>query len=143
MVLITALQPAFAASDHLRNIPLLKTLINSLDSVYIPRGGSDEKKRKCLEIICERQDQIEKSGWRSPFLIFAEGGCTNGTGLMNFKKGGFVAEKAVRPVFIKYTSRVLSPSYEAIPLLPLAILMTSYTGLIKCEIHILPDFKPN
>ena len=69
--------------------------MNALDTIYIPRGGTEEERKNVLEIILQRQEEIEKSGWRSPMLIYAEGGCTNGDGLMHFKKGGFYGEKTV------------------------------------------------
>ena len=47
-------------------------------------------------------------------IIYAEGGCTNGEGLMKFKKGGFFGERAVRPVYLKYNFCVVNPSYETI-----------------------------
>ena len=75
-------------------------------------------------------------------LIYAEGGCTNGDGLMHFKKGGFYGEKAVQPMFIKYNRCFLNPSYETIPYLALEFFMCS-TFCTRAEIHKLPHFKPN
>jgi 1-acyl-sn-glycerol-3-phosphate acyltransferase len=34
-------------------------------------------------------------------VIFPEGGNTNGTALMKFKKGAFVSETVLKPVFVK------------------------------------------
>ena len=45
---------------------------------------------------------IETTGKYFPLLIFPEGGTTNGTSLINFKKGAFIAEKTVRPVILKW-----------------------------------------
>lgn len=42
VVLIKHLSPAFAPSAEFRGMPLLGTLIDFLDSIYIPRGGSEE-----------------------------------------------------------------------------------------------------
>ena len=95
VVYLKLMQPAFAASIEFKKMPLFNTLMNALDTIYIPRGGTEEERKKVLEIILERQEEIEKSGWRSPMLIYAEGGCTNGDGLMHFKKGGFYGEKTV------------------------------------------------
>jgi hypothetical protein len=44
IVLIKEMRPAFAPSAEFKNVPLLGTLIDAIDSIYIPRGGSEEKK---------------------------------------------------------------------------------------------------
>ena len=48
VVLIKSLRPAFAPSSEFRNVPILSTLIDSIDSIYIPRGGSEESRNKAL-----------------------------------------------------------------------------------------------
>ena len=40
------MMPAFAPSSEFRGVPLLGTLIDVIDSIYIPRGGSEENKAK-------------------------------------------------------------------------------------------------
>jgi len=56
-------------------------------------------------------------------LIFPEGGTTNGTSLINFKKGAFIAEKTVRPVILKWgLEGSVIPSFDIIEMLPLVIL---------------------
>lgn len=61
---------------------------------------------------------------------------------MSFKKGGFFAEKTVRPIFIKYNYFTLNPAFDTIEFLPLAIMTLSW-GFINCEVTVLPDFTPN
>jgi hypothetical protein len=52
--LIKTIRPAFSPSAEFRNLPLLSNLIDALDSIYIPRGGSEEMKAKALGAIRER-----------------------------------------------------------------------------------------
>jgi hypothetical protein len=54
VVLIKCIRPAFSPSAEFRNVPLLGTLIDVLDSIYIPRGGSEENKAGALSSIRER-----------------------------------------------------------------------------------------
>ena len=54
VVLIKNVRPAFAPSEEFRNVPLLGTLANVIDSIYIPRGGSAESKAKALMAIRDR-----------------------------------------------------------------------------------------
>ena len=121
VVLIKNVGCAFSPSAEFKGLPLLGTLIDALDSIYIPRGGSDENKAKALECIRDRQELIEETGIYSPFLIFAEAGTSNGTSLIKFKKGAFFAEKTVRPIFMKYNSNLISPAFDVMEFLPLCI----------------------
>lgn len=48
IILIKSVRPAFSPSIEFRNVPLLGTFIDCLDSIYIPRGGSEENKAQAL-----------------------------------------------------------------------------------------------
>jgi len=72
--------------------------------------------------------------------VFAEGGTSNGTGLIKFKKGAFYAEKRVKPIFIRYSFGTINLSFDIIPFLPLVILHLSYPGCFSCVITEMPDF---
>eukprot|EP00356_Strombidium_inclinatum_P016455 CAMPEP_0170493354 /NCGR_PEP_ID=MMETSP0208-20121228/13746_1 /TAXON_ID=197538 /ORGANISM="Strombidium inclinatum, Strain S3" /LENGTH=373 /DNA_ID=CAMNT_0010769273 /DNA_START=276 /DNA_END=1397 /DNA_ORIENTATION=+ len=142
VILIKNIRPAFAPSAEFKNVPLLGTLIECIDSIYIPRGGSEESKAKALAAIRGRQELIEETGKYAPFLIFAEGGTTNGSGLIKYKKGAFFAEKTVRPIYMKYKFGSVNPAFDTIEYLPLAILTLSWAGY-SCDLSIMPDFTPN
>ena len=49
IILIKTIRPAFAPDAGFKNVPLLGTFIDCLDSIYIPRGGSDENKALALQ----------------------------------------------------------------------------------------------
>jgi len=78
-----------------------------------------------------------------PFLIFAEGGTTNGTAIMKFKKGAFHSEKTVKPIFLKYSFGTLNPAFDTIPFFALAIFTLSTPGGMHCDVNMLPNFTPN
>ena len=54
VVMIRNVAPAFAAFEEFRSVPLLGKMIDSLDSIYIPRGGSEEKRALILKAIGNR-----------------------------------------------------------------------------------------
>lgn len=139
VVLIKSIKPAFAPSAEFGTVPLISTLADSIDSIYIPRGGTEQNKAKALAAIRDRQELIEETGKYAPFLIFAEGGTSNGSSVVKFKKGGFFAEKTVRPIFLKYSSNTLSPAFDTMELLPLLVFHLSLY-CFKCEVTVLPDF---
>lgn len=139
VILIKNVKPAFAPSSEFKNVPILSTLIDCIDSIYIPRGGSEEARAKALSAIRDRQDLIEETGKYAPFLIFAEGGTSNGTHIIKFKKGAFFAEKTIRPIVLKYKYSTYSPAFDTMEMLPLVILHLCW-ACFKCEVNVLPDF---
>lgn len=62
VVFMKLLAPAYSPSAEFQHVPLVNTLIDACDSIYIPRGGSEEKKAKALAAIRERQVLIEETG---------------------------------------------------------------------------------
>ena len=54
VVLLKNVMPAFAPSAEFKGVPLLGTLMDVIDSIYIPRGGSEESKARALQAIRER-----------------------------------------------------------------------------------------
>ena len=48
VILIKNLSPAFAPSSELGRLPVLSTLMEALDSIYIPRGGNEESRLNAL-----------------------------------------------------------------------------------------------
>jgi 1-acyl-sn-glycerol-3-phosphate acyltransferase len=72
--------------------------------------------------INERQVAIEQEGKYPPIIVFPEGGTTNGTRILPFKKGAFAPLRPVRPIFLNYKYSTVSPSYDVMPFIPLYIL---------------------
>jgi hypothetical protein len=113
-----------------------------VDSIFIPRGGTDESRLAALNAIKHRQELIETTGMYNQLLIFPEGCTTNGAGLVKFKKGAFYAEKSITPVIMKYNvNGTYIPSFDCMPLLPLAIMQLSWSCM-TCTVIELPEFQP-
>lgn len=83
-------------------MPLMGNLAAVNDGIFLPRGSNDETRAKVLNIISDRQEQIEKTKKYHPLLIFAEGTTSNGSHLMKFKKGAFATLKRVSPMVMVY-----------------------------------------
>ena len=131
---------AFSLDMGFKKAPLMGNLGNVVDSIYLPRGGTDEKRMAALNAIKDRQDLIESTGEYTTLLVFPEGGTTNGSGLIKFKKGAFFAEKTVKPVMMKYNLQgSVSVAYDTIEILPLAILQLSWSCM-SCTVIELPEF---
>ncbi len=92
--------------------------------------------------IKDRQTLIEESVDCPPFLVFAEGGTSNGTCILPFKRGAFQSIKAISPVYIKYSYGTMSPCYDVVPYVALS-LMNLCLFDFAFEIVELPPFLPN
>lgn len=94
--------PRIIAMEGSRGTPVLGKLMEEMDVIFVERGSSDSR-QKTLDGISSHC-----SGWKpgcKPLLIFPEGTTTNGEGLVEFRKGAFVAGIPVRPVIIVYTGQ--------------------------------------
>jgi hypothetical protein len=75
-------------------------------------------------------------------IIYPEGGTTNGSSLIKFKKGAFAGLNSIMPIGIKYKSAVIELSTGIMPFeshFPLA----SSNPFAFCTVKEFPVFKPN
>jgi len=142
LVLIYNVFPGFAATIETSKVPVLNVLINSLQSIYISRGGTDQQRQENLDEIVQRQKQVEADPRYPPICIYAEGTQTNGTSLLHFKKGAFAGLNTVQPVILKYKWNKLAPSWEGMPFVAHSTFMVMF-GKFHVDVHVLPPFKPN
>ena len=68
LILQKAVFPAFAPSAEFSKVPVLSTILNAIDSIYMPRGGTREAKEEAIKAIRDRQELIEETGELNPFL---------------------------------------------------------------------------
>lgn len=114
-------KPAFAPDAAFRKIPVFNTTIECLDSIYIHRSGDQSQRDNIVKTFVDRQELIEETGRYAPLNIFAEGGTSNGTQLLKFRRGAFIGEKRLRPIYLKYHYNHYSPSFEVMEFLPTGI----------------------
>jgi len=83
-------------------MPVMGFLASMIQSIFVPRGIDEFARERVVNQISERQRYVETyTGW-SPLAVFAEGTTSNNKCLTQFKKGAFVAKRAVMPVVYKY-----------------------------------------
>ena len=95
VILIHTCFPGFAAKIETKKVPVLRECIQNLQSIYISRGGSDKQRAENLNEILDRQKLVEEDPRYPQICIYPEGTQTNGTHLLNFKKGAFLGMRAV------------------------------------------------
>jgi len=75
-------------------------------------------------------------------VIYVEGGVSNGTGLMQFKKGAFHSLRPVTPMVMKFEFGCVNPAFT-LDILPLIILNLSLISYQHCEVNLMPAIYPN
>ena len=112
---------SFCPRAGLKEVPLFGTIAQALNCIFIPRGGKEEVRQQTVEMIGARQKLAEQDPSVPKLMIFPEGGTSNGTGIIKFKRGAFEAERAVKPVFMKFDWSYCSPAYT-LGFIPLMVL---------------------
>lgn len=90
--------PSHVAKEATKRIPFVGKCAEMYGCLFLQRDSKDQK-RDMFTQISERQEDIDK-GLYPPLIFYAEGGTSNGSCLLQFKKGGFVALKSVQPQII-------------------------------------------
>lgn len=94
--------PKIVAMSGSRKVPVIGKIMEEMDVVFVDRSNSNSR-QATLDAISGHC-----SSWRPggrPLLIFPEGTTSNGEGVLDFKKGAFVAGLPVRPVIMVYTGQ--------------------------------------
>lgn len=133
---------SFVSKKSVINAPVMGIVGQAMGCVFIPRGASQEIRDGIVLQIGERQRQVEENGEYPPFVIFPEGGTSNGTCLLPFKRGAFSSGRAVRPVVMKVTYSAMTPCYDITPFVPL-VFMNLCQLYAHFEILEMPPFMPN
>lgn len=140
--LFCSYHPSYVSKDAIKKIPLINTMGQMMNCIYIDRESSKENKNKIIDDIVQRQEEIEDGKVKWHVVIFPEGTTSNGFRMMEFKRGGFVGMKPVKPMYIKYSGHNFHPSYEVLPFFVHVFLLCSQLWA-NIEVRFLPIFVPN
>jgi lysophosphatidylcholine acyltransferase/lyso-PAF acetyltransferase len=97
--------PSHVAKAATTKIPLVGSVATAAGCLYFDRSSKGQKK-DLLSMMAERQLLSEKMIF-PPLIMNVEGGTTNGTSLIKFKKGAFIGLNSVQPVVIKYNTGMI------------------------------------
>jgi lysophosphatidylcholine acyltransferase/lyso-PAF acetyltransferase len=92
--------PSHVAKAATTKIPFVGSVAAAVGCLFFDRGDKGQRK-DLLTMMSDRQILSEENIW-PPLIMNVEGGTTNGTSLIKFKKGAFVGLNSVQPVVIKY-----------------------------------------
>ena len=107
-----------------KNFPIMGSICKVLNALIIERSKDKDAMDRIVHSIIDRQNSIEQSNDDlDPLVIFPEGQTSNGTHILSFKRGAFIGEKRVRPLFIKHNyNATCSLAFDVIDIIPVLIL---------------------
>ena len=121
-------------------IPFVGHIAEAVGCLFIDRGSSRARK-DMLTQISDRQLQCEQ-GIFPPLILYPEGGTTNGTHLVKFKKGAFNGLRSIQPVIIQYYSPFVNIENSVYNFFAQSILCAT-CPYASVKIATLPVFTPN
>lgn len=80
--------------DSLRGNIFVDHIVRVFDGVFVDRSKSSGTTQKMIE--------FQNDHTHIPLLVFPEGKVTDGSGLLGFRSGAFIANQQIQPVTIRY-----------------------------------------
>lgn len=111
--------PSFVSKASVKSFPCVGLIATAMQCIFIERTSDKDGALKAIQ----RRQKILFQGFPK-LLVFPEGTTTNGTGLMPFKRGGFIELLPVQPIVIKYEQGSFSPCMEIVPMLAHVVMLT-------------------
>ena len=124
-------------------MPLVPIIADALQCFWVDRSGTVESRNALVQSFEDRMKAIEVDCQNyAPICIFAEATTTNGTQMISFKRGAFQAMRTIQPCFFSITSGQISPCYDTLDFLPLAVMLLTSLYFRWAKITIMPEFTP-
>jgi lysophosphatidylcholine acyltransferase/lyso-PAF acetyltransferase len=135
--------PSFVANSGVAKIRMVGTICESMGSMFIRRDADDVThgdaavKGNAARMVERLTDPTAPR-----MLVFPEGTTTNGTSLLPFKRGPFLAKVPVQPVLLQYDYKYFSPAWESIAPVPsLALMSMQWVNTLR--VQYLPVYTPS
>ncbi|KAL0970048.1 hypothetical protein UPYG_G00236440 [Umbra pygmaea] len=94
--------PTVVSRSENQSIPVIGALLEFNQSVLVNRKNPESRKHAIMQI----KERLTSNGLWPQMLMFPEGTTTNGSTLIKFKPGAFVAGVPVQPVLLHYPNKV-------------------------------------
>ncbi|XP_059211437.1 lysophospholipid acyltransferase LPCAT4 [Centropristis striata] len=103
MVVLTKTELATVVSrSENSSLPVIGALLEFNQAVLVSRKDPESRKNAVTQVT----DRLTSDGYWPQMLIWPEGTTTNGSALIKFKPGAFVAGVPVQPVLLRYPNQL-------------------------------------
>ena len=122
-----------------KDIPFYGTVATFMQTHFVNRS-SKESREEAMDTIVSRAKEM---AW-GRLIIFPEGHCSNGSGLLPFKKGAFLPSiSKIQPVVLRYPNRVDCTSWHEGGDHWMKVVMRAMATLYtRAELEIMPAVTP-
>lgn len=122
LVLCVHFFPSFVAKQPIQKLFVWGHVARVMRCTFVSHGSSkrEEAGSAVDEIVTKVEQRVrdrtstKQTGRFQPILIFPEGTTTNGSYLLPFRKGAFVAQVPVQPILLHYQTDRFNPAWESI-----------------------------
>jgi len=132
--------PQFVSKAEVKKVPGLGMNMVYNDCLFIDRQSKESKKSIQQQIVDRHINRSQVTG--DPLIIYPEGCTTNGSCLIEFKKGAFVSLQSIKPVLHLFNSWTQSNSTGVLDGMQHYVL-SACNPYSTLEVLDLPIFEPN
>uniref|UniRef100_A0A8C9WWR8 Lysophosphatidylcholine acyltransferase 4 n=1 Tax=Sander lucioperca TaxID=283035 RepID=A0A8C9WWR8_SANLU len=125
VLLPTQLATVVSRSEN-ASLPVIGALLEFNQAVLVSRKDPESRKKAVTQVT----ERLTSNGYWPQMLMFAEGTTTNGSALIKFKPGAFLAGVPVQPVLLRYPNK-------------LALWHTTSQFYTNSTVEFLPVYKPS
>lgn len=105
MFFMSTTSPGFVSKAGVKNVPLISTYAQFLQSIFVERGDESNRGSALIEIESRAKRILEGENLNS-IHVFPEGTTTNGDYVLNFKKGAFSTPAPLKVFGLKYKGMI-------------------------------------
>lgn len=102
LVLFRTNLAAVVSRSENRNLPVIGALLEFNQAVLVSRKDPESRKKAIAQVT----ERLTSDGYWPQMLMFPEGTTTNGSALIKFKPGAFLAGVPVQPVLLHYPNKL-------------------------------------
>lgn len=144
VLLVVACKATVVTAQENTRVPILGAIIRGLGCIVVDRTGHTAGRPGMPTAVDALVAHINRDDVGAPrVLVFPEGTTTNQTAVLSFKRGAFVAGKAVQPVACRLRVGRTDPAWVGDgPAYPLILLRLMATWSSTMEVTFLPVLSP-
>ncbi|XP_068444497.1 lysophospholipid acyltransferase LPCAT4 [Clinocottus analis] len=101
VVLMPTQLPTVVSRSENTSLPVVGALLEFNQSVMVSRTDHESRKKAVAQVT----ERVTSNGYWPQMLMFPEGTTTNGSALIKFKPGAFLAGLPVQPVLLRYPNK--------------------------------------
>ncbi|GLU04403.1 hypothetical protein SLE2022_215530 [Rubroshorea leprosula] len=105
---------SFVANRSVAKLPFVGLISKCLGCIFVQRESKSSDFKGVSGVVTDRVHEAHQNKIAPMMMLFPEGTITNGSYLLPFKTGAFLARVPVLPVILRYPYQRFSPAWDSI-----------------------------